>query len=89
MSQIIVSPSEMRAFSRQLADVLQRMKAEELKIKSEIEELSATWRDQKYRAFNASWKDLCSQMRTFYSASERYLVFLDHKARAADRYLNG
>jgi uncharacterized protein YukE len=89
MSQIIVSPSEMRAFSRQLADVLQHMKIEELKIQSEIQELSATWRDQKYRSFNSSWKDLCSQMQTFYHASERYLVFLDQKARAADRYLHG
>lgn len=89
MTQIIVSPSEMRAFSRQLADVLRQMKAEEFKIQSEIQELSATWRDQKYRTFNSSWRELCGQMQSFYQAGERYLVFLDQKARAADRYLHG
>jgi uncharacterized protein YukE len=87
MTQIIVSPKEMRAFARELAEHTAHIKTRDRQLEAAIKSLGSTWADEKYRKFSKAHAAAASQLQVFYRKSERYVTYLDEKARTADRYL--
>lgn len=88
MSQIITSPSEMRAFARQLDMLIEQMRTQEGHLLGKKDDLSQTWKDEKYREFHQAFEAMRSELQLFYSRSRQYSDFLLRKAAAGDRYLS-
>jgi uncharacterized protein YukE len=87
MAQVIVSPSQLRGFARDLAELTGDIKNRERQLDGALKDLGSTWRDEKYRKFSASYTTMSIQLQMFYRLSERYVTFLGSKAAAADRFL--
>ena len=87
MTQVIVSPSEMRSFSKELTELAAQIMARDRQLDAELKQLGTTWADEKYRKFSRAHVAMSQQLREFQRLSQQFASFLGEKARAGDRYL--
>lgn len=89
MAQVIVNPKDQRAFAQELEQIVGVVREKERRLDQGMQELKATWADERYRRFSKAVKAASDQLRIFYGTSTRYTQFLREKAAAAERYLGG
>jgi uncharacterized protein YukE len=87
LPQIITDPAAMLSFSRTVQECSERLKREERGLFAELNELSATWKDQKYRQFERLITESSRELAAFYTSADRYSDYLLAKAQAAKRFL--
>lgn len=87
MAQIDVSPDAMHAFARDLIDFSASLKKQERALFGELDDLGATWKDEKFRQFDKQMSETTSQLDAFYKSSDRYVRYLEAKAKAGRRIL--
>jgi uncharacterized protein YukE len=87
LPQIITDPAAMLSFSRIVKECSERLKREERGLFAELNELSATWKDQKYRQFERLITESSRELAAFYTSADRYSDYLVAKAQAAKRFL--
>ena len=87
MPQIITDPAAMLSFSHTVKECSQRLKKEERDLFAALNELSGTWKDQKYRQFDRLITESSRELAAFHTAADRYSDYLVAKAQAARRFL--
>ncbi|MFO0913876.1 MAG: WXG100 family type VII secretion target [Pirellulales bacterium] len=87
MPQAIVDPDDVRQFAQNLKrfndEVRDRMKT----LQSQLQGLSATWRDQEQRKFTEEFQVHSQHLVRFVETNEHYLRFLARKIAHIDEYL--
>ena len=87
MSQIVVSPNDIRRFTKELSEITSHIKSRNAKLDISLKELGSSWEDEKYKVFSKTCIEISTQLQGFYRTSDKFIGFLTSKAAAADRYL--
>lgn len=87
MSQVIVTPEELRKFAAGLKHFNDDLKSNHTKLHTEFKRLGESWRDQEHKKFEKEFEQTSKVINQFVSASEKYIPFLIRKAEAAEQYL--
>lgn len=88
MAQIIVDPSEQRAFAAALGDLVHEMRNRQGKLADSFAHLQKTWQDEHADRFADAQLDMELYLTAFYHKSMQYMDYLCVKARLADDYLS-
>lgn len=87
MSQIRVDPSALRTFARDLKEYCEQLHREEVGLRSDLEQLGQTWKDEKFREYQRKLEAVSAELARFYPDADKYADFLGRKAAAAERFL--
>ena len=85
---IIASPRDMRSFAADLARLSGRMQEWQEQLDRERASLKAVWDDKRYEEFNSMVGHAQTQLDIFHAQAKRYVIYLEAKADAGQRYLN-
>jgi uncharacterized protein YukE len=87
MSQAIVSPEELRAFAQKLKQFNNILSDQAAMLATQLDGLSATWRDQENRKFSEEFKEHLRLLAQFVEMNNRHIPYLLRKAERIDEYL--
>jgi len=87
MSQVIVAPSELKAFARTLEAIAEQAVSRKNLASSRLDSLHDTWRDQKYANFERTFEQTAVEIDRFAKMACAYAEYLDRKATLAEEYL--
>jgi len=87
MSQAIVNPEELRRFAQSLKKFNVGLTEQLAALGSQLDGLSATWRDQENRRFAEEFAKNLRVMARFIETNDEYIPFLLRKAERIDDYL--
>ena len=87
MSQAIVNPEELRRFAQSLKKFNAGLAEQLAALGSQLDGLSATWRDQENRRFAEEFAKNMRVMTRFIETNDEYIPFLLRKAERIDDYL--
>jgi len=87
MPQAIITPEDVKRFSSDLQRFNSTLKSDYSRIHSKLKQLGQTWRDQEHKKFEKEFDQTAKAIKQFLSSSEKYVPFLQRKAKAADDYL--
>jgi uncharacterized protein YukE len=87
MSQVIVSPEELRKFSAELKRFNSDLKNDATRLHARFRQLGETWRDQEHKKFEVEFTQTAKVIQHFVQAAELYVSFLIRKAEAAEAFL--
>lgn len=87
MSQAIVNPEELRRFAQSLKRFNSGLTEQLTALASQMEGLSASWRDQENRRFAEEFSRNLQGMARFIETNDEYIPFLLRKAERIDEYL--
>lgn len=87
MAQIITSPQTMKQFAHDLEHSSNSLKKEELRMFSDLAELGATWKDERFQQFDRLITDSARELAAFHKSAARYAEYLQAKANAAEKFL--
>ena len=88
MAQIIVNPSEQRAFANGLEELVRDMRGREKTLSDRLAALRKSWQDDQAKQFANAQEDMALNLKVFYNRSELFAQYLRDKAAAAERYLD-
>lgn len=88
MAQIIVDPSEQRAFAAALEELVHEMRHRQGKLADSFHHLQLSWQDDRAERFAREQLEMEIYLNAFYNMSRRYVDYLRDKARLADDYLD-
>jgi uncharacterized protein YukE len=87
MSQAIVNPEELRAFAQKLKQFNNILSDQAAMLGTQLDALSATWRDQENRKFSEEFKEHLRLLAQFVEMNNRHIPYLLRKAERIDEYL--
>lgn len=87
MSQAIVNPEELRAFAQKLKQFNNILSDQAAMLGTQLDALSATWRDQENRKFSDEFKEHLRLLAQFAEMNNRHIPYLLRKAERIDEYL--
>lgn len=87
MAQVIVKPEDLRKFARKLNSFNAKLQGDFASLHTQYRAMSQTWRDQEHAKFAAEFDQAAKAIKKFLAASNRFVPFIDGKARAAEDYL--
>jgi len=87
MSQAIVNPDELRRFAQVLKKFNTALVDHMTSLASQLDGLSATWRDQENHRFCEEFHSNLQMMARFVECNSEYIPFLVRKADRIDEYL--
>ncbi len=87
MSQAIVNPDELRRFAQSLKKFNVGLAEQLTALASQLDGLSATWRDQENRRFAEEFARNLRSVQRFIETNDEYIPFLLRKAERIDDYL--
>ena len=87
MSQAIVNPDELRRFAQMLKKFNTGLAEQTAALGTQLEHLSATWRDQENRRFAEEFARNLQGLARFVETNDEYIPFLLRKAERIDDYL--
>jgi uncharacterized protein YukE len=87
MSQAIVNPEELRAFAQKLKQFNNILSDQAAMLGTQLDALSATWRDQENRKFSEEFKEHLRLLAQFAEMNNRHIPYLLRKAERIDEYL--
>ena len=88
MTQAIANPEELRRFAATLKKFNAGLTEQIGALGSQLDGLSATWRDQENRRFAEEFARNLQVMARFIETNNEYIPFLLRKAERIDEYLN-
>ncbi|WP_437224486.1 WXG100 family type VII secretion target [Planctomicrobium sp. SH661] len=87
MAQAIANPEELRAFGMKLKQFNSTLSDQASMLVSQLETLSATWRDQENLKFTEEFKEHLRLLAQFVEANNRHIPYLLRKAERLEEYL--
>ena len=87
MSQAIANPEELRAFAQKLKQFNTSISDQAGVLGSQLEALSATWRDQENAKFVEQFQEHLRLLAQFVEANNQHIPYLLRKADRLDEYL--
>jgi len=87
MAQAIANPEELRAFGMKLKQFNNTLSDQAAMLMSQLETLSATWRDQENLKFTEEFKEHLRLLAQFVEANNRHIPYLLRKAERLEEYL--
>ncbi len=87
MPQAIANPDELRAFAQKLKQFNTSLSDQAGMLASQLEALSATWRDQENSKFSEEFHEHLRLLAQFVDANNRHIPYLLRKADRLDEYL--
>lgn len=87
MSQAIANPEELRAFALKLKQFNHMLSDQTALLASQLETLSATWRDQENIRFSEEFKEHMRLLAHFVEANNEHIPYLLRKAERLEEYL--
>lgn len=87
MAQAIANPEELRAFAMKLKQFNSTLSDQAAMLVSQLELLSASWRDQENQKFSEEFKDHLRLLAQFVEANNRHIPYLLRKAERLEEYL--
>jgi len=88
MAQAIVDPADVRRFAQQLKKFSDTLQSEMQSLRSRLQTLSGTWRDQENQKFTEEFEATMIVLNRFVAASEQHVPFLLRKAERIEDYIN-
>lgn len=89
MNQAIVDPEQLRQFAMLLKRFSGSLADATSKLSQQMQQLSATWRDQEHAKFAAEFEQELKQLARLIDASERHVPYLIRKAELIEEYQRG
>lgn len=87
MPQAIIDPENVRRFASNLKRFNEDLRANMTAMHAQMNELSATWRDQEQQKFQQEFEVALQAINRFVDATNQHVPFLLRKARRAEEYL--
>ena len=87
MAQAIVDPADVRRFAQQLKKFSDTLQSEMQSLRSRLQTLGGTWRDQENQKFTEEFEATMIVLNRFIAASEQHVPFLLRKAERIEDYL--
>ncbi len=88
MSQIIANPEELRRFAHALNKFNEGLTESLNALNTQLNNLSATWRDQENMKFTEEFASNMKLCARFVESNNEYIPFLMRKAQRIDEYLS-
>jgi len=88
MAQAIVDPADVRRFAQQLKKFSDTLQSEMQSLRSRLQTLGGTWRDQENQKFTEEFEATMIVLNRFVAASEQHVPFLLRKAERIEDYIN-
>lgn len=85
--QAVANPDELRRFAQMLKHFNAGLADQLAALSSQLESLSATWRDQEHRRFTEEFERNLTLMSRFMEVNDQYVPFLLRKADRLEEYL--
>lgn len=89
MTQAIVDPEQLRQFAMLLKRFSANLADSTSKLSQQMQQLSASWRDQEHAKFAAQFEQELKQLARLIEASERHVPYLVRKAELIEEYQRG
>ena len=89
MSQAIIDPVALRSFAADLRNTIKALRDQQSAVRAHYGELEEVWKDAKFARFNQVFGQSLGRLRHFYDEAERFAQYLERKAQAAEKYLEG
>jgi len=87
MSKADIKPADVKKFSKDLKSFNSTLKSDYSRIHSKLKQLGQTWRDREHKKFESEFDQTAKFIKKFLNSSEQYVLFLNRKAQAAEKYL--
>ncbi|HWL08028.1 MAG TPA: WXG100 family type VII secretion target [Planctomicrobium sp.] len=87
MAQAIANPDELRAFALKLKQFNNTLSDQASMLGTQLDALSATWRDQENIKFTEEFKEHMRLLAQFVEANNRHIPYLLRKAERIEEYL--
>ncbi len=87
MPQAIGNPEELRAFALRLKQFNSTLSDQAAMLATQLDSLSATWRDQENKKFAEQFKEHMRLLAHFVEANNQHIPYLMRKADRLDEYL--
>jgi uncharacterized protein YukE len=87
MAQAIANPEELRAFGQKLKQFNNGISDQAAMLATQLDALSATWRDQENAKFVEQFHEHLRLLAQFVEANNRHIPYLLRKADRLDEYL--
>ena len=85
----VLDIEEIKQFISSLGAICGMMHEKKTRMSHEFRELHEVWRDSNYDKFEKSFTEAVAEIDRFIRYSEMYAEYLQRKAQAAERYLEG
>lgn len=89
MTQAIVDPEQLRQFAILLKRFSGNLADSTSKLSAQMQQLSASWRDQEHAKFSAEFEQELKQLAKLIEAAERHVPYLIRKAELIEEYQRG
>ncbi len=89
MSQAIIDPAEARRFAADLRQTIKRLRDQQSTVRTHYGQLEEVWKDKKFQQFEKVFGLSLGKLRHFYDEAEMFVQYLERKAQAAERFLEG
>jgi uncharacterized protein YukE len=89
VNQAIVDPEQLRQFAMLLKRFSANLADSTSKLSQQMQQLSASWRDQEHAKFAAQFEQELKQLVRLIEASERHVPYLVRKAELIEEYQRG
>jgi uncharacterized protein YukE len=87
MAQAVADPAELRRFAGTLRRFVQEMTQQTTAMRSQMQGLGQTWRDQEYQKFVDEYEQALVIFTRMLENAEQYVPFLTRKADRLEEYL--
>ena len=87
MSQAAADPAELRRFAGSLRRFVQDMQAQTIAMRSQMQGLGQSWRDQEYQKFVDEYEQALVVFARMLDGAEQFVPFLTRKAERIEEYL--
>lgn len=87
MAQAIANPEDLRAFALKLKQFNHTLSEQAGMLMSQLDTLSATWRDQENAKFTEDFKEHLRLLAHFVEANNVHIPYLQRKAERLEEYL--
>ena len=87
MAQAIANPEDLRAFALKLKQFNHTLSEQAGMLMSQLDTLSATWRDQENAKFTEDFKEHLRLLAHFVEANNMHIPYLQRKAERLEEYL--
>ncbi len=87
MTRVIVDPEELRRFASHLRQISEVLREKKSALSANHRQLEEVWRDVRYAQFEEVFSDSLDRLEKFLIVAERYVDYLQEKARRASVYL--
>lgn len=87
MAQAAADPAEIRRFAGALRRFVQDMQQQTLQMRSQMQNLGQSWRDQEYQKFVDEYEQALVVFGRMLDHAEEFVPFLTRKADRVEEYL--